>query len=212
MALGAEAPTPAVSGVYDIPVGSQLLILSASWTTPTATAPALSLIEPDGTTLDPSGFAAAGIFDVTSLDSSTSDNLGILTPAAGDWQLEVDNSSALGQVSFSAFAEAATPTLTLSTPTATADGGWQFNWSAGSLPPNAAITFYAASDSSAFDGTRFRAADSECRGSVRLERQRRATRKLLRLWRIDWPRGDRSTPMHQTNRSAKMIRRTLHSP
>jgi hypothetical protein len=152
-ALTNDVDTPAISGTYDATADSPVLILSASWTNPATAAPTLSIIEPDGTTLSESDFGTAGILDVDSLDSSTSENLAILSPEAGNWQLEVDDASSLGAVSFGAFAEPATPTLALTAPTATLGGGWQFNWTAGNLPPNASITFYASSDNTAFDGT-----------------------------------------------------------
>jgi hypothetical protein len=141
------------SPVYSVPADSPVLILSANWTIPVAGAPSLSLIAPDGTVIDQSGFAAAGILDVTSLDSPTAANVAIVNPASGNWQLQINDTTGLGTVSFDGFASPAVPTLTLATPLALTDGTWQIGWTAGNYPANATITFYAAGEASTLDGT-----------------------------------------------------------
>ena len=99
-----------LSPVYAVASGISALFLTADWLSPSDT-PTFAVLEPDGSVIQQSDFGTAGIADVPSLDTSTSQTFAIVSPEEGDWQLSVNNVSS--GVTFSAYVGTAAPTLVI---------------------------------------------------------------------------------------------------
>ena len=155
VAVGSTSTAPAVpatsaSPLYAVASGANLLVLTASYTN-TSSSATLSLVEPGGVTVSASGFDAAGIYDVPSLDAPGQQAIAVQNPKAGNWQLMVGNPSAVGTITYAATIDASLMTLAVAAPVVKT-GSWSYAWQATNVPTGGTITFFAATQASGFAG------------------------------------------------------------
>jgi uncharacterized repeat protein (TIGR01451 family) len=131
--------------------GRDFVILTAGWENDTSGV-AVRVIHPDGTVIEEADFAANGIAVLDDFSGGTSRVVIIDTPEEGTWDLEVVDTTGLGQVSYFADGEIDQADVSDLTLAEQLSGDVLIEWAASQVTPNTSITFYYDDDLTTLDG------------------------------------------------------------
>ncbi len=135
---------------FGITAGKPWIMLFANWDTAN-TGVTVRITKPDGTVVNEADFAAHNIAIVDDFSNQFNRTVLVKAPAAGAWNIEVVNSTGLGQVNYSAGDENATPVLSLTNATVS---GSQVTISYNMSDPDndANLQLFIDTDGTGFDG------------------------------------------------------------
>lgn len=134
-----------------VSAGRDFVILNAAWENDAAGV-GVRVIHPDGTIIEEADFAANGIAVLDDFSGDTSRVVIIDKPVEGTWDLEILDTTGLGQVSYFADGEIDQADVSDLTLTQQAGGDVLIEWAAAQITPNTSITFYYDDDLSTLDG------------------------------------------------------------
>jgi len=114
--ITSESPlSPAGAGTFDVPAGTDRLLLTATWQTQ-RDGVEVRVTAPDGTVFTETDFDDVTIGEVQFLTSSTRRTVGISDPTAGEWSIEIVDDTGLGQVEHLAGIGSSAPTISITAP------------------------------------------------------------------------------------------------
>jgi len=149
--LGSKNIPP--SNSFDVEVGTQWILLTASWENATNEDVIIRVINQNGDAIDEADFAANNIAIVDDLTGSNAKTVIVANPSPGVWDLEVVDATGLGDVQISASRDSAEPGIEITSP-ATDVSGTEITIGFNAIDPdsNAEIQLFYDSDDQGFDG------------------------------------------------------------
>lgn len=143
--------------MFDVPADTPDLLLSADWENAT-TGVEIIVRKPDGTVLQESDIASdPNIAIVDDFSNDFHRAVSINAPEAGAWSIQVVDATGLGQVTFSAMAGTAAPTVSITAPvTDSSESFATISYIAADPDSDADLTIYVDNDRSGFDGIAIR--------------------------------------------------------
>lgn len=139
-----------IGQTFNIPAGSDMFMFTAAWENDVGNVP-IELIDPLGTVYTEQDFDNVNIGVIDLLSGSTSKSIGLKTPIAGNWTINIPNETGLGQVAFHGYFEVDPPTLTINS-TLAGSNSVTVNYDAQSTESTATVAWYYDTDNTGFDG------------------------------------------------------------
>lgn len=140
-----------VGQTFNIPAGSDMYMLTAAWENDVGNVP-IEITDPNGITYTEAEFDNLNIGVIDLLSGATSKSIGLKSPLAGNWTINIPNEVGLGQVAFHGFYELAPPTLTVNSANVV-NNQVTVGYDALADDPAATVAWYYDTDDSGFDGT-----------------------------------------------------------
>jgi len=147
----ADKTASAIQG-FTVAPGTPWIILNANWDNATANTP-VEIKAPTGAIFKESDFAANNIAIVDALTTATTKAVMIANPQPGNWDINLTNSTALGNVEYSAFQDSQAPTVQMTAPSKDLSGqNVTINYNAFDADSTAKVSLFYDNDNKGFDG------------------------------------------------------------
>jgi len=146
------AAAAVVGTAFMAPVNTAAIILAANWTNPITSAPGVSVVRPDGTTISQADFAANNIAIIPDLTDTTRIAVVVNQPTVGAWALALDDPTPLGTITYFGRTPTTNTPLALKTLTQTKNDQISVTFASANVANTSQIAFFADRDNSGTDG------------------------------------------------------------
>lgn len=141
------------TGSFEVENGTEYVLLGADWENEVASGAPIEIETPDGRIITEAEFAANNIAIVDELTDSTTKVAIVFNPTPGIWDIQLADTTGLGEVQYTAARDSAAPTIEVTSPALDVSGGQvAINYNAFDADSEAEIALFYDTDNEGFDG------------------------------------------------------------